>query len=302
MRNILAAAAVVLMTIIMSVWLSVTIQIKKMIELPPGISCGSVENHVYEHLLDTTVQIKAYRPEFKEIGPDTPFYTGTGWLTHGKDGTTFVWTAGHVVIGAFDSATKQWGKLRILSKVIIDGNDTGADISHDVDLLRISYCPEDSVEDLALLTLQEKRFKKPSVFLPDEKEYPKLGEPLILAGCTGGPRRGVFISQGTLGRRGIKIGNYQFDNSNMPAMPGCSGGPITDRRGRVIGAIMAGRSECHGYFTPSRRIRAWVEKMNVQYALYSNIPEPKTLDRREEILIPPPKPKPKIINNVPLVK
>jgi hypothetical protein len=230
----------------------------------------------------STVQVKAYPRIRVPTKPTTDYGFGTGWIFHGKNGHTFVWTVGHVLMGARGTPPNDWGEVRVCDKEIVDGMESGVDHSIKAKVLRLSYCEDETLEDLALLTIQDRYYKESSV-ISDEDKYPKLGSNLLLAGCTGGGTRGMFISSGVLGRRGVKLGSFQFDHTTTPGVPGCSGGPITDKDGNVVGSIMGGRTECHGYYIPIHRIRAWAKKMKVEYAVDATIDVPEKLKYVEEV-------------------
>jgi hypothetical protein len=237
-----------------------------------------VNNTAYKQLTDTTVQVRVYSPGIENI-TNVGFAYGTGWIVHNNNGRTFIWTAGHVVTAA--KVGDSWGKV-----VLCDRQKAGEGYNDDIQeakILRVSFKEDDTTEDLALLTIETQRYKKSSKFLDSETHYPRLGDKLLLAGCTNGPFCGVFITEGTLGKNDIKIGNFFYDYCSIPGGKGSSGGPVTDRHGNVVGALMAGYGECHGYFTPSKRIRAWAEKMNVQYALYPSMPVPVDMGYVEDL-------------------
>lgn len=231
-----------------------------------------VHKNAYKHLLDSTVQVRVYPTpgNYKRFG------MGTGWVTHGKDGTTFVVTAGHVASSVFHDGVL--GEVKIFDRINKDDKDVGYMLC-DAELVALSFCDKGLLPDVAVLkVVGQKHFKHASKLKCHEcKKCAVLGDKLLHAGCTLDEDDGVVVTTGFFGKRGVKHGKQQLDFVSIAALPGCSGGPVANEQGCVVGMMCRGKGECASLVLPLCDILKWAKEQHLEYVFDSTVDVPKVL-------------------------
>ncbi|MGF1657777.1 MAG: S1C family serine protease [Verrucomicrobiales bacterium] len=124
----------------------------------------------------------------------------------------------------------------------------------------------DSRSGLALLQIEA---ETPFLSL-SEDALPLLDEPVVAVGY---PLGGDISSQtGTIAGSNVRSTEKQFATSHLrarvPALPGLSGSPLLDQRGRVVGVVISRLEDGAGcYALPARALR----KVHDDYRLYGEV-------------------------------
>lgn len=133
------------------------------------------------------------------------------WL--GEDGTYFV-TAAHVVAG--------WNDNVVLAR---RGDEWEGEIVR-----------RDRKNDLALIRVEGRPDGAPALWQAPRRSRPKTGEQLLLVGSPYG-------LSGTVTTGIVSRVTRRMIQTDAAANPGNSGGPAVDRRGRLVGVLVAGGGE-----------------------------------------------------------
>jgi len=195
---------------------------------------------------------------------------------------TFCWTAAHVVnslrqvkeIVAPDGSTKKvvtFADAQVVQELIEDGRRVG-EVKMDARIVVFS-----EKEDLCLLRVRKKGFAVASAVFYEGAEIPKVGSGIFHCGSPGGQEVGAAsVTSGIVSQVGRTFSEYtgEFDQVDCAAMPGSSGGAVHLKDGRYIGMITLGirGGDSFHYMVPIRRVRAWADKMKVDWALGAGKP------------------------------
>jgi S1-C subfamily serine protease len=145
-----------------------------------------------------------------------------GWTT---DGQLYVVTAAHVV-------------SEVGEQVLLERN-TGS--------WRAEVVGRDRTRDLAVLRVDGKPVGANPLWQKPVANKPRVGDALLLVGSPYG--LGGTVTSGVVSR--VRAKEIQTDAA---ANPGNSGGPAVDRKGRVVGVLVAGGGENLNFAVPIARL------------------------------------------------
>jgi hypothetical protein len=229
-------------------------------------------NDVPEYLNDISVTIR------------TPGGEGSGVLKRTRDGTTWVWTAAHVVadlrktrqaIDPNTGATRTivtFDDAKVVKMLIEDGRTVGR-VEVDAEVIR--YSDASHGEDLALLRVRKKNFIGACVNFYLEKSPPPRGTELFHSGSLLGEVGANSLTEGILSQHGRLIQGKVYDQVSTPSFPGSSGGGVYLKSdGRLIGLLVRGAPGGFSLIVPVRRMEAWAKKAHVEWAIRDEVPVP----------------------------
>lgn len=199
--------------------------------------------------------------------------TGTGVLVTRRVGDvyrTFVWTAGHVAAGLRnDDGTFRPGTVYREQRE--GGLLTG---TTSTEAIVVAYSDADAGDDLALLEIQQDNFSLDNANFVQTDVPEPVGRELIHVGCTLGLYNSV--SRGVMSQtdRDLLTTGRAFDQTSCIGFPGSSGGGVYRLDGECVGLLVRGVGPGLNFIVPVRRMRAWAEKMQVTWALDSDVPVP----------------------------
>ncbi len=149
--------------------------------------------------------------------------SGSGWAAWADGSDTIVVTAAHVVEGA---------ERAVLRRKNAEWNAT--------------VVGRDGVSDLAILRVKG-HLAAPLWPRPEQGPAPRVGDSLVLVGSPYG-------LEGTVTTGIVSRITYREIQTDAAANPGNSGGPAVDRKGRVVGVLLAGGGENLNFTVPVRRL------------------------------------------------
>lgn len=213
---------------------------------------------------------------------------GSGVLKRTKDGTTWVWTAAHVlenlrktrqVVDPESGATRtvvEFDDAKVIKPLIENGRPVGR---IEVDAQVIRYSDAKKGEDLALLRLRKKDLFQGSVKFYLEKAVPNRGIDLYHCGSLLGEYGANSLTEGIVSQLGRLIDGKLYDQVSTPSFPGSSGGGVYLKSdGRLIGLLVRGRPGGFSLIVPVRRMEAWAKKANVEWAIRDDVSMPSLED------------------------
>ena len=197
---------------------------------------------------------------------------------------SFVWTAGHAFHGTNNIVLFNMvgtnppivNHANIGQRIVKDGETAGTNIVG-AELIKLSH-DEDGI-DIALLQLTNKFFGSNTVVFDLSEKAPRIGTPLY---SVSGPfgLEGTF-SEGVISRSGLNFDGNVFDQVNVIAYPGSSGGGVFSTNGECIGLINSVLAPQLGYIVPIRTIIKWAKKENLEWAINPKIEIPKTEELKQ---------------------
>lgn len=209
------------------------------------------------------------------VRPDGGQGSGVIFKRVNRDGNTrlFVWTAAHVVKGV--------DRVDVVRYVRNEGDKVG-----ELRFKALIVDRSDSLNDVALLWLNAPA----SQFEAAEFEFdsPRVGDVLFHVGNFFGGDFDGSVSRGVLSQIGVHphlgwLWNVT-DQYAGAAVPGSSGGPVFDLRGRVVGLIVGGAGAGQwGFvsFVPVRVISAFARGSGISWAVRGGYcPNDDTLKQR----------------------
>jgi S1-C subfamily serine protease len=237
------------------------------------LAVSSYADGVVDHLQAVSVTVKANGGQ------------GSGVLIVRKVDnidTNFVWTAGHVVDSlrsireVVDAKTGQTKKIiefkdvEIVQEVIEGGRRIG---EYKMNAKVIKYSDAELGEDLALMLVRKRNLSQQGTkFYLEGEKIVGVGSELIHVGSLFGQTGSNSVLFGSLSAIGrtIDLNNGEqtiFDQVNVGAMPGSSGGGVFTKDGRYMGMLVRGGGPSFGLIVPVRRMYSWAEKENIKWAL-----------------------------------
>ena len=210
------------------------------------------------------------------------FSEGSG-VAIDRNGTTFVWTAGHVVDGlrstrkVTDPKTGtqrtiiEFEDAKIIKTLVEDGRTVGY-LHLDAEVIR--YSDSDHGHDLAILRVRKRGAIKRSAVFYDEAKPPKLGTQLFHVGSLLGQVGSNSMTSGIVSAHGRLIGKTIYDQTTVTAFPGSSGGGVYLTDGRYVGMLVRGAGEGFNLIVPVRRMRSWAKGANMEWALDPRVKMP----------------------------
>lgn len=188
----------------------------------------------------------------------------TGTLVVRRYGS-FVWTASHALPA--EGVCLECGavhELRI-SKRVESGQTYIGRIFAQVEVLK-----NDPVRDLAVLKVVTPFEITGAAFAYSGAE---LGDEIFHVGNAGGEVAEESVLFGHVAKinRMISIYDLPVDQADLSVMGGCSGGPVFNTDGEVVGILVAALSEnkSFSYYIPLRYIVAWAKENGVYYAVHA---------------------------------
>ena len=207
-----------------------------------------------------------------------------------RDGTTYVWTAAHVVAGnrktrkvvagGTPKTLVEFDDVQCVKMLSESGRIVGM-LAIDAEVVR--YSDADNGHDLALLRVRKKGFLTRSAAFYLDPKIPKLGVPLWHCGSLLGSSGAGSVTSGILSAHGrlIRGSKFIYDQATVVAFPGSSGGAVTLADGRVVGMLVRGTSvQGFNLIVPIRRWRKWAADAGVLWAIdpAAKMPTAKQLD------------------------
>ena len=199
---------------------------------------------------------------------------GSGWVQEDRERSQYVMTAGHVA-AKLKNADGSWKPARVVQIIRSGDEDTGS-INVEADVIACS--PSDK-EDLAVLKVRGKPFKRFATFHTGADIPYRPGERLLHVGTLGDPALAASVTDGIVsyvGRRHPATGTL-FDQGTFPAVGGSSGGLVATADGVVVGLITQGPADTVNLFRPARSIRRWLRSEGLEYVLDPRLSPPEML-------------------------
>jgi S1-C subfamily serine protease len=232
---------------------------------------------VAQHLQDISVTIVAKN----RLGSGE----GSGVIktrrTSDGDTVNFVWTAAHVVEHLRKTRTVIDSKSGT-PKVVVEFDDAlivKANVENGRKVGKIEFDAEviryNAEEDLALLRVRKKNLVKCSVQVYyKDKEIPPISTELLHVGSLLGQLGSNSMTKGIMSQHGRLIDRKVFDQTTVTAFPGSSGGGVYLTDGRLVGLVLRGAGETFNLIVPSRRMKDWAKKAQVEWAFDDKVAMP----------------------------
>lgn len=233
---------------------------------------------------DTVVSLPVYLQEVS-LMVLSPSGSGSGVVVTTKSGTSWVWTAAHVV-EPLRREREENGNKKIVTfgdakvcKIIVQSGRTVAKLEADAEIVR--YSDADRGQDLALLRIRMSGFPAASAKFYLDEAIPGVDTALYHCGSQHGEIGANTLTRGYVTALGRLITDHVFDQSSCPAKPGSSGGGIfLQADGRYIGMLVRGSGDTFNFYVPIRRMREFAKKSGVEFTLDPSLSEPSDADLR----------------------
>lgn len=228
------------------------------------------------HLQDVSVTIKAGYAEG----------SGTAIVREiGKEKTTFIWTAAHVVDGlrktkeviAADGTKRTkvaFDDCALVQEVRQDGRRVG-EWKFDAQIVKFS-----AEQDLALLKVRKVGFLDASAAFHLAEDIPAVGTELFHCGSPGGQSVGAnSVTDGSVAQIGrtFQGEDGEFDQATVSSLPGSSGGGVFDKTtGEYVGMLTMGLrgQDSFAYYIPVRRMQKWAKDVGLLWAIDPSVDPP----------------------------
>lgn len=190
---------------------------------------------------------------------------GSGTLIQRED-KTFVLTAAHVVAQAFKD------KQDVSVMVLLRKKDR-TEMGRKESVARIFAYSAD--HDIAILLVKEEKLNHKLVKFYAAPDPPKVGSEIWHCGTFLGefPQS---ISKGVISAVGSLDDGVVFDQADVCAYPGSSGGGVFNKKGEYLGMLVSGTN--HGgnlhWFVPMRRIRDWTVERKMEWLFNTDLKVP----------------------------
>jgi hypothetical protein len=206
----------------------------------------------------------------------TPRFHGAGFCRRLKDGSVWVWTAGHVAVGLRRERTLlpagggplggtpvrtiEYARAAV-SVLVHEKGELVARREWEAEVIRC-----DTVADLALLRIVEDR---PAGLgsLEWAAGAPEVADPVVACGSPRGKDGHTTWGRvSTVGDRHKETG-ITLDRASCGTQPGNSGGPVCMAgTGLVLGLVQGGPGETCTTIVPARKAREWARERGVLFA------------------------------------
>jgi S1-C subfamily serine protease len=150
--------------------------------------------------------------------------------------SVFTISAGRSIGTAFVGWRGEDGTYFITAAHVVEGFDGTAELSHKGDDWTGEVVRRDRKNDLALVRVEGRPDGAPPLWQKPRAARPKTGEQLLLVGSPYG--LGGTVTTGIVSRV-----SRRMVQTDAAANPGNSGGPAVNRRGQVVGVLLAGGGE-----------------------------------------------------------
>ena len=206
-----------------------------------------------------------------------------------RDGTHYIWTAGHVVAGlrhtrkvlkgGSDLTVVEFSDPSIVQKITDDKGKIIGEYSLACEVIRYS---EPEQQDLALLRVRKRDFLKDSATFHVTDDPLPPGTELYHVGSLLGDFGSNSLTEGIVSQVGRTLfDGIEFDQTTATAYPGSSGGGMFTKDGKYAGMLVRGAGESFNLMVPARRIKKWAEKVGVTFAIddAAAVPSEDELDK-----------------------
>lgn len=200
--------------------------------------------------------------------------------------THYILTAGHVVANLrSEQAIVENGtrKTRIvfddamIVTELYEGNETVGQTGLRAEVVR--YSNANTAEDLALLRVKKRGILNEGVEFYQGTDTPPVGTRLLHCGSLLGQVGSNSVTNGIVSQLGRVLNNTVYDQSNVGAFPGSSGGGLfLEGNGQYVGMIVRGAGESFNFYVPIRRINTWAKRNGVEFIINPKVEIP-TLEK-----------------------
>lgn len=210
------------------------------------------------------------------------FSEGSG-VAFSRDGTTFIWTAAHVVDGlrstrkvvdpksGTERTVIEFRDAKIIKRLVEDGRTVGR-LEMDAEIIR--YSDYVHGEDLALLRVRKKDFIKDTVTFHLKDDIPPIGTQLYHVGSLLGQMGSNSMTTGIMSQHGRMISKKEYDQTTVTAFPGSSGGGVYLTDGAYVGMLVRGAGEGFNLIVPVRRMKKWAKDADIMWAIDPSVDMP----------------------------
>lgn len=232
------------------------------------------ETNIAKHLQDISITVKAGGSSGSGV-----IFTRTN---SNNETVNFVWTAAHVIrslrsereVIASDGSKRTIVEFQDakLYKILIEDGRTVGNLEMNCEVIK--YSDSENGQDLALLKLRKRSFIKESVrfFLEDKILEP--GVEILHVGSLLGTEGANSLTSGIISQNGRLINKLIYDQFTASSFPGSSGGGLFLHDGRYVAMLTRGAGETFSLGVPIRRIKEWVRKNKLEWAINHSIPLP----------------------------
>lgn len=197
-----------------------------------------------------------------------------------RGGINYILTAAHVVqdlrhvVSFHDDATggsKKFSKFEIVTvvkEIVKEGKSIGqTEIQAEV----VAYSSPEFGDDLALLKLRDIITQDSIEFWNENKISPPVGTKLSHVGSFLGQHGSNSYSEGRISQIGRSLFDHSFDQTDLIAFPGSSGGGIFILEdGKYAGTLVRGAGQGYILYVPMRRIKTWAHNHNIDFIFDKN--------------------------------
>jgi S1-C subfamily serine protease len=227
-------------------------------------------------LLGAGIVRNAHRSPEREQAQTVLVETGRGWgsaVTIKRGSMCFAWTAAHVV--------DDFAKVKVHRIIRFNGHKAGEYVC---DAHVIKLLPK---QDAALLLIDG----DPAQFIDAtfSRSRGKIGDKITHVGNVKGPFLDTSFEAGILSQHGATIPDEGclLDQGSFAVAPGCSGGPVFNSAGDVIGLVVVYVGPGISLYVPARVLELAAEAEKLDWALHGSSHPParellSLIDAREK--------------------
>lgn len=235
-------------------------------------------------LEDSTVMLSIKNKEGR------PISLGTGFIFHGANKETYVWTAAHVIADIVAEVLDPENDRMTYSVngfVMASWDDKNEDgdragfKQYPCEVLRYSrqtpYPDGSPISDLAILKINKKSLGY-SVKFEEPSYRANIGDVVWHMGLMGQRAGGLMQTRGFLGSRGVHYAGQTVIAASITTLPGSSGGPIVTPDNKLLGMLTGGIGETYSLIIPHYSMIKWADAMEAKWA-YNNEEKRHASDR-----------------------